>query len=218
MKKVYLLTILLPVLFACNDDSDSHSSASDKDNHMGHDMPANHSADSTGEDPITATMTGMMQTMHTLKPTGNNDVDFAAMMLEHHKAAVAMADIEIAKGNNEELKTFAQTVTNDQNKEISFMKEFLEAGSKTPSANSADFQKAMDQSMMGMMNSNAVIYHNIDKDFAAQMIPHHQSAVDMAKAYLAYGNEKTLTTLCQSIINSQTKEINWLKQWLLKNK
>jgi uncharacterized protein (DUF305 family) len=55
-------------------------------------------------------------------------------------------------------------------------------------------------------------------DFALMMIPHHQSAIDMAKAYLASGeNDPELTTLSNEIIAAQEKEIAFLKGWLSKN-
>lgn len=55
-------------------------------------------------------------------------------------------------------------------------------------------------------------------DFALMMIPHHQSAIDMAKAYLASGeNDPELTALSNEVIAAQEKEIAFLKGWLAKN-
>ena len=55
-------------------------------------------------------------------------------------------------------------------------------------------------------------------DFAMMMIPHHQSAIDMAQAYLASGeNDPELTKLSNEIIAAQEKEIAFLKGWLEKN-
>ena len=55
-------------------------------------------------------------------------------------------------------------------------------------------------------------------DFAMMMIPHHQSAIDMAKAYLASGeNDPELTKLSNEIIAAQETEIAFLKEWLKKN-
>jgi uncharacterized protein (DUF305 family) len=155
--------------------------------------------------------------MHKAKPTGNNDVDFAIMMVAHHQGAVDMSKVEVAQGNNPEMKAFAQKVIDDQNKEIAFMQEVITKTPKRASSNSASFEKALDGSMMAMMDNSTIIYNDIDKDFAAQMIPHHQSAVDMAEAYLQYGQDAGLITLCQNIISSQTKEIAWLKGWLAAN-
>ena len=55
-------------------------------------------------------------------------------------------------------------------------------------------------------------------DFAMMMIPHHQSAIDMAKAYLASGdNDPELTKLSNDIIAAQESEIAFLKGWLKKS-
>ena len=54
-------------------------------------------------------------------------------------------------------------------------------------------------------------------DFALMMIPHHQSAIDMAKAYLASGeNDPELAKLSNDIIAAQETEIAFLRSWLEK--
>ncbi|QMU30916.1 DUF305 domain-containing protein [Adhaeribacter radiodurans] len=217
MKKVFLLAGFASIVLACNTNSNTSSAGQDTLNHAAHNESNSNTQNQNKMNPITATMDKMMHDMHAAKPTGNNDIDFAAMMLEHHKGAVEMSKVVVDKGSNAELKAFAQKVIDDQNKEIGLMHDFISKVEKTASSNSEEFQKALTHSMMAMMNDNTIIYNDIDKDFAAQMIPHHQSAVDMAKAYLEYGHEKSLTTLCENIISSQAKEIDWLKQWL-KNK
>lgn len=55
-------------------------------------------------------------------------------------------------------------------------------------------------------------------DFALMMIPHHQSAIDMAKAYLGSGEtDPELTKLSNDIIAAQETEIAFLKDWLARN-
>jgi hypothetical protein len=48
---------------------------------------------------------------------------------------------------------------------------------------------------------------DIDNDFVAMMIPHHQGAIDMAKAQLRYGHNERLRRLAQEIIVTQQEEI-----------
>ena len=48
---------------------------------------------------------------------------------------------------------------------------------------------------------------DVDSDFAAMMIPHHQGAIDMAVAYLRYGNNEQLRRIAQEIIIEQWQEI-----------
>lgn len=48
---------------------------------------------------------------------------------------------------------------------------------------------------------------DIDADFTAMMIPHHQGAIDMAVAYLRYGQNPQLRRLAQEIVVEQQQEI-----------
>jgi uncharacterized protein (DUF305 family) len=55
---------------------------------------------------------------------------------------------------------------------------------------------------------------DVDRDFAAMMIPHHQGAVDMAQAELQYGHSEQLRRIARQIIASQPKEIAAMRQTL----
>jgi uncharacterized protein (DUF305 family) len=48
---------------------------------------------------------------------------------------------------------------------------------------------------------------DVDRDFVALMVPHHQSAVDMARIYLESGTDPELRRLAQQIVTSQETEI-----------
>ena len=48
---------------------------------------------------------------------------------------------------------------------------------------------------------------DVDADFAAMMIPHHQGAIDMALAELRYGKNEQLRRIAQEIIVDQQQEI-----------
>jgi uncharacterized protein (DUF305 family) len=55
---------------------------------------------------------------------------------------------------------------------------------------------------------------NIDRDFVRMMIPHHQGAIDMARALLKYGQDERLKRLAQSIIVEQGQEITYMRTLL----
>ena len=75
-----------------------------------------------------------------------------------------------------------------------------------------DAMKKMDADMTAMTMTGKP-----GPDFATMMIPHHQAAIDMAKSYLASGdNDAELTKLSNEIIAAQEREIAFLKDWLAK--
>ena len=53
-----------------------------------------------------------------------------------------------------------------------------------------------------------------DRDFLAQMIPHHEGAVDMSKVLLQGGLRPEVRRLAQEIIAHQQAEIELMKRWL----
>lgn len=77
------------------------------------------------------------------------------------------------------------------------------ASSATPFAGLMDGAMSVMNDGMG----GAPMTGDPDHDFAAMMIPHHQGAVDMAKAVLLYGTNPVLRRLAQEIIVTQGSEI-----------
>jgi uncharacterized protein (DUF305 family) len=55
---------------------------------------------------------------------------------------------------------------------------------------------------------------NNDEDFVRLMLPHHQAALDMAKAELLHGQDPQMRRLAQEIITDQESEIELMQLWL----
>ena len=53
-----------------------------------------------------------------------------------------------------------------------------------------------------------------EHDFVTMMMPHHQGAIDMAKALLLYTKDPELKNLAQGIITEQQNEIRVMQAWL----
>ena len=202
-KKFILLTSFTLLFLSCQKSEKTAAETSD-----------HHQKTSEVKNDMAVLMDEMMDKMQAPKSTGNNDADFSKMMIEHHIGAVKMSELLLNKGKDSELKAFAQKVIAAQNKEIELMKKFQNKSELSPDRE--QFQTALNQSMGAMMNKEIKVYEDIDRNFAAQMIPHHQSAVDMAKVYLKYGQEKELLQLSEDIVREQSLEITQLKNWLAK--
>ena len=87
-------------------------------------------------------MTKMMDDM-SVKPSGNVDEDFVAMMVPHHQGAIDMAQAELRYGHNEQLRRIAQEIVVEQQQEIVAM--HLALGLPLPpSAPAPDQQRSSD--------------------------------------------------------------------------
>ena len=77
------------------------------------------------------------------------------------------------------------------------------------------FDALMDESMARMMSDmhRTPASGDPDRDFVTMMIPHHQGAVDMARALLAHSDDPELRNLAQSILVEQASEIALMRAW-----
>lgn len=80
------------------------------------------------------------------------------------------------------------------------------------SVDEISFLSQNEQAMVRMMRGmSAQPTGDIDKDFVALMVPHHQGAIDMAMTMLRYGHNAQLKRLAQEIIVTQQQEIVAMK-------
>jgi uncharacterized protein (DUF305 family) len=187
-----------------------------------------------------AAMTKMMNDM-AVKPTGDVDHDFVAMMAPHHQGAIDMSEAELRYGLNEQIRRIAQDIVVEQLQEIAAMRAAsgekltpteatlaasfagAAAGQGFSSPGPADnvppslkterpFLAQNDAAMTKMMNDMTIKpTGNIDRDFVAMMVPHHQGAIDMAQAELRYGREAQLRRIAQEIVVDQIQQISLMR-------
>jgi uncharacterized protein (DUF305 family) len=93
--------------------------------------------------------------------------------------------------------------------------QHIHSGSRATAAttdNEADFLAANHAAMHKMMADMMVApTGDIDRDFVAMMVPHHQGAIDMALTILRFVKSEQLKRLAQEIIVTQQQEIAAMK-------
>lgn len=220
MKRIFLVAGLAIGFVACNDSNNTSdaTSTTDTGHHSAHQNTSTGSTDTSalaGKDMMSM-MNSMMDNMKGMQSTGNPDNDFAALMKAHHLGAIEMAQMEVAWGTDPQIKQMAQKMIDDQQREVSEFNSFL-SGHSAHGGGDAFFKEAMES--MNNMKMDMDHQGSVDKQFVQMMIPHHQSAIDMARAYIKSGaHEEKLKTMANNIISSQQKEINELQAWLAKNR
>lgn len=120
-----LATMLIaPLSYAHQHDSEQHSGA-----HGHHEGAYQQGAHQQGEDdPAIAAYKAANDKMHqdmAMSFTGDPDVDFAQGMIPHHEGAIAMAEIVLKYGEDEEILQLAEEIIAAQESEIAFLREWL---------------------------------------------------------------------------------------------
>ena len=147
---------------------------------------------------------------------GDPEHDFAAIMIPHHQGAIHMAKILLLYGKDSEIRSLGLRIITTQQNEIKIMQSLLEGlkpGKTETSKLFSGFMQSAHAAMYKEMEKAEKI-EDPDHDFAAMMIPHHQGAVDMAKALITYGKDPRLRKLAQEIIAEQRFEIQLMQAWL----
>ncbi|MBT2785616.1 MULTISPECIES: DUF305 domain-containing protein [unclassified Halomonas] len=101
--------------------------AQENDHHGSH---GEHSAaaESHVDNPAVAAYQAASDRMHedmAMAFTGNPDVDFAQGMIPHHEGAIAMAEVVLEYGEDEQIRQLAEEIIAAQESEIAFLKGWL---------------------------------------------------------------------------------------------
>ncbi|RYY48901.1 MAG: DUF305 domain-containing protein [Chitinophagaceae bacterium] len=211
----FLISLSLSIAaVACNSNSDTSGNQSDTINNAVLDTTETNTAGQNHMKAMHDAMNNSMQQMHSMKPSGDPDYDFAMMMKHHHQGAIDMAKVEVAGGADAQLKQIAQKMIDDQQKDNTLFDQYIQG--TQPSGSSDYGQKAM--GMMTPMSDIKMDGSSLDAMFASMMIPHHQDAVKMAKEYLQVGKNAEMRKIAQGVVESQPKEIQELQNWLSTHK
>lgn len=171
--------------------------------------------------------TRLLQTMQTMSKdidnvnsTNDPDQDFAVKMRIHHKGAINMANYELSKGNDNEVKQMADTIVRLHTLEIAQLDSFLnEHTVKVDSINGKEFVDESEQAMekLDSLIKVKTLSGDVDHDFLVLMIEHHNNGVELADAELEFGQDDSLKTLVTKMREGAEEEIDRLEALLERN-
>ena len=144
------------------------------------------------------------------------ELQFLDTMIVHHEGAVEMAKLAESRAERPELKQLALAIIRDQEREIGMMREWRKKwfGEKEQAVN-MEFP-GMSAGMRGMDTKKleSLRGKEFDLEFARQMIPHHEGAIEMAKHIGGNDSYAELKKLAEEIITAQEAEIKQMRKWL----
>jgi uncharacterized protein (DUF305 family) len=141
-----------------------------------------------------------------------SDRAFIDAMVPHHQGAIEMAEVALENAEHEEIRSLAEDIVSAQEAEIEQLKAIKQhefGTSEVPMEMSAGEMQAM-----GMTDPDALANKDpFDKAFIDAMIPHHQSAIEMAQVALAESENPEIRELARDIVDAQMREIAQMQEW-----
>ena len=146
-----------------------------------------------------------------------SDERFIDAMVPHHQGAIEMAKVALKHAEHEEIIQLSQNIISSQQAEIEELKSIKQeefGTSNVPMEMSQEQMRGMGMMMDPQQLANKEPF---DKAFIDAMIPHHQSAIEMAQVAYRESDNPEIKALAESIVDAQTREIaqmeGWRKQW-----
>ncbi len=142
-----------------------------------------------------------------------SDERFIDAMVPHHQGAVEMAEVALQNAEHEEIRSLADDIVIAQEAEIEELKTI-----KREKFGTSEVPMKMDPEemrSMGMMADPQELAKKepFDRAFIDAMIPHHQSAIEMARVALEESRVPEIEELAEEIVRAQQREIEQMRQW-----
>src|SRR5215204_6302051 len=142
-----------------------------------------------------------------------SDKAFIDAMVPHHQGAIAMAEVALKNAEHEEIIQLSRNIISSQQAEIEELKSIKQeefGTSNVPMEMSPEQMRGMGMMMDPQQLANQKPF---DEAFIGAMIPHHQSAIEMAKVADKESEIPEIKELAQNIVSAQKRETEQMRRW-----
>src|SRR5215204_4914312 len=142
-----------------------------------------------------------------------SDKAFIDAMVPHHQGAIAMAEVALKNAEHEEIIQLSRNIISSQQAEIEELKSIKQeefGTSNVPMEMSQEQMRGMGMMMDPQQLANRKPF---DEAFIGAMIPHHQSAIEMAKVADKESEIPEIKELAQNIVSAQKRETEQMRRW-----
>jgi uncharacterized protein (DUF305 family) len=156
---------------------------------------------------------GNMARRMVMKNGEYSDERFIDAMVPHHDGAIDMARVAEKNAEHEEVERLAGNIITTQRAEIEELESIKQeefGTSRVP----MDMNMGQMRSMGMTMDPQSLADENpFDEAFMDAMIPHHQSAIEMAKVANQESENSRIKELAGNIVSAQKREISQMQRW-----
>jgi uncharacterized protein (DUF305 family) len=210
LRKAWLLALLLAVAFLLAACGGAESGQQGDDSGGGGHRQMDHGQMDHGSMGMDS---GGMAKQMVMENGKYSDKAFIDAMVPHHQGAIAMAEVALKNAEHQEIIQLSRNIISSQQAEIEELKSIKQeefGTSNVPMEMSQEQMRGMGMMMDPQQLANQKPF---DKAFIDAMIPHHQSAIEMAQVALENSDNPKIKELAQNIISAQQREIEQMTQW-----
>lgn len=142
-----------------------------------------------------------------------SDEAFIDAMVPHHQGAIDMAKVALDNAEHQEIRSLAWDIVSTQDAEIERLRSIKQrefGNSRVPIEMSPGEMKTMGMSMDPQELAGKEPF---DKAFINEMIPHHESAIAMARVAREENENPDIREIAGDIVDAQKKEISQMNRW-----
>src|SRR5919112_425960 len=142
-----------------------------------------------------------------------SDERFIDAMVPHHQGAIEMARVALENAEHTEILALAEEIVAAQETEIGQLKAIKQEQFGTSEV-SMDMG-AEEMEGMGMTSDSQELANQepFDKAFIDNMIPHHESAIEMANVVLEESENPKIREIAGTIVDAQEREVEQMRSW-----
>ena len=142
-----------------------------------------------------------------------SDEAFIDAMVPHHRGAIDMAKVALDNAEHQQIQSLAGDIVSTQEAEIEQLRSIKQqefGTSQMPTKVSPGQMKAMG---MSMDSQELAGKEPFDEAFINEMIPHHESAIAMARVALEESENPEIRKIAGDVADAQKKEISQMDRW-----
>src|SRR4028119_826058 len=142
-----------------------------------------------------------------------SDERFIDAMVPHHQGAIEMAQVALENAEHSEILALAEDVVAAQETEIGQLKSIKQEQFGTSEVSMDMSKEEMEGMGMAMDPQELAIQEPFDKAFIDNMIPHHESAIEMAQVVLEESENPEIREIAESLVKAQERETPSMTSW-----
>jgi uncharacterized protein (DUF305 family) len=142
-----------------------------------------------------------------------SDERFIDAMVPHHQGAIEMAQVALENAEHPEILALAEEIVAAQETEIGQLKSIKQEQFGTSEVSMDMSKEQMEGMGMAMDPQDLANQDPFDEAFIDAMIPHHESAIEMANVVLGESENPEIREIAEAIVDAQKREIEQMRSW-----